>query len=61
MNRHPGSITAEEIRNVTLEDDHISKLTTLVIHGWLSTRRVTNQQQPYQPFRDNITVIDGMH
>ena len=33
----PDCMTAEEIREVTLEDEHVSAFAELILHGWLST------------------------
>ena len=34
----PGCMKVEEIREVTLEDEHLSVLTELALHSWLSTK-----------------------
>ena len=43
----------EEIREVTLEDEHLSVLAELVLCGWLSKKAdVQDERQPYWSFRD---------
>ena len=54
-----GSMTAEEIRSVTTDDEHICRLSEYVLHSWLSiTAEVQKDLQPYWSFRDEIAIID---
>ena len=57
----PVCLTADEIRIVTLEDEHLGALAELIFHGWLSTRAwVQRELQPYWAFREKIAIIDGI-
>ena len=61
MHIHPRIHAAQEIRYVALEDDHLTMLSTYVMHGWPSTRsEVIRGVQQNWSFRDEVAVIDGI-
>ena len=53
-------MTAEEKRTATLDDEHISIISELILYSWPLTKAgVLKDLQPYVSFRDEITMIDG--
>ena len=51
-------ISTEEIREVTLEDEHLSALAGLVLSSWLSTKYGEQKEpQTYWSFRDVMAAI----
>ena len=50
----------EEIKIATLVDEHIGMLSEPILCGWPLTKAETPKElQPYWPFRDEISIIDG--
>ena len=59
MHGMPDFRTGEEIKIVTLEDDHLSALAELILHHLPSTKaEVYKELQPYWSFGDEITSAD---
>ena len=57
----PDYMTAEEIRETTLEDVHLSTLAELVLCGWSSINTTVQKElQTYWSFREETTVIHGI-
>ena len=57
----PGCMTAEEIREVTLQYEHLSNLAKFIICIWPSTKTEgLKELQPYWSSLDEIAVIDGI-
>ena len=57
----PECMTAEEIRHVMQEDDHLNALKAYIINGWSSTRaEIKEETQPYWPFHDDMVVVDSI-
>ena len=55
----PDYMTAKEIREATLEEEHLSALAMLVLHSWPPTKiEVQNELQPFWSFRNEIVFID---
>ena len=53
-----GYMTADKIRGETLEDECLSVLTELVLHGWPSTKiRGLKELQSYWTFMNVIAII----
>ena len=49
------------MRTATQEDDELALLKHTTTHGWPSTiREVPSEIQPYQTFREELTVEDGI-
>ena len=54
-------MTADKIREATLQNEHLSALTELVLHNWSSTKtEVQKELKPYWSFIDKIAIIDGI-
>ena len=56
----PECLTAEEIREVILDDEHLSGFAELILCDWPSIRNEVHKElQPYWSFRDEIAFLDG--
>ena len=57
----PDCMRAEEIRSVTIDDEHLGILPNNVLHSWPSMRaEVQKGSQLYWSFRDEIAIIYGI-
>ena len=57
----PDCMTAAEIRQATLGNEHLGILTEYVLSGWPSTKAgVQNEMQPYWPSMGEIAIIEGI-
>ena len=57
----PYCITAGQIKEVTLEDEHLSAVSECILHSWQSIKmEIQKEWQPYSSFKDEIAIIDGI-
>ena len=55
----PNCMTAEEIKEVTLKDEHFIALAELILHSWPFTKCEEQKElQPYWSFWDEIAIIE---
>ena len=57
----PDCISIEEIQWASLQDAHLQQLKTFIIVGWPHIKdELQTDIRPYWPYRDELTVIDGV-
>ena len=57
----PECVSIEEIQQASSQDDHLQQLKKFIIAEWPGTKDELHANiRPYQPYRDELTVIDGI-
>ena len=57
----PDCMTADKIRMITLDDEHLIILSEHVLHGWPPSKAEAQKElKPYWSFRDDTAIIEGI-
>ena len=57
----PECMPISQIKQASIQDDHLQHLKSFINAGWLSTKdKLHGDLRPYWSYRGNLAVIDGV-